>query len=1859
MSRTQLALAVMLSCCLLTATGYAAEETIHFREGGGSGYTDVLFDDTWLDNLYGREENTHGNDSNLSYDTDEKPLICIKELFTELPATSGGCSIDIKSATLHLTRYNQGSSSNIVSVYRITTDWVPDDAGSNENDCCDKYSESSTTTSWTSGNFSGSDYDSTPCDTGNWVDDYNEACQIDITDVMAEIYDVGTNYGIVITADGAISFRSSERGTASQRPSIEITYEYVGDTYTLTVNSGTGDGDYAESAVADITADTPPSGQEFDEWVGHTSGIADVSDPTTTLTMPAANQEVTATYTDKTWILTVNSGTGDGSYAVATEVPISADTAPSGQDFAEWIGDTEEIASLTSASTTLTMPYGNAEVTATYTDKTWTLTVNSGSGDGDYVVATVVDVAADAASSGYAFDSWTGDVSGLADGEDPSTTYTMPYRNAEITATYVNVYALTVNSGTGDGTYEVGTIVNISADDAASGKTFDQWVGDTSNIADVNASDTTITMPSSDAEITATYANIQWTLTVNSGTGDGTYDAGTVVDITADAAPSGYAFEEWIGDTEDVLDVLDPTTKVTMPIHDVEVTAAYTEIHWDLTVNSGSGDGDYAVNTIVDITADAAPSGSLFDKWTGDTSGIADVNDPFTTLTMPGGDAEITATYAEVVDGLVSRFTFDIDARDNYGTNDGTLTNGASVAQDAARGPVLELDGDNDYVDLPADNMAAGRSEMTLSLWVKPDSWAGSDTVYDEYTEAVYWQFSVTGSTFYTRDSSTGTMGSRDNDVSMPSVPTGEWHHLAVTYSVSGGKKAVYYDGTEYASTTTSIDTLTSDREGARIGYACDGAYFDGRVDDVRLYNRALSAQEVAIVAGNPLYTLIVNSGSGDGDYTEDTVVNISADTAPSGQDFDEWTGDTTTIANVNLSSTTITMPGADAEITATYADKEWTLTVNSGSGGGSYSVDTIVDISADAAPSGKVFDDWEGDTSTIADVNDPTTTITMPYGNAEITATYADNVYTLTVNSGSGDGSYTPSTVVNISADAAPSGKVFDDWVGDTSNIADVNASSTTLTMPAANQEITATYEDAATGTESIHFREGGGEGYTDVTFDDTYLNVSPADNTTHGDAGYNGLFMDKRDGQTGRVVLLAIKDLFTELPLTSGGQAITVHEATLRIIRYQGSTDTIISVNRVTTNWLPDTAGSNEDDVSGENAEASEPTSWASGDFSSSDYDTSETATETFSNDYNGLTEIDVTELVEDIYDAEVNYGLVLQCEDDKYAVGRASEHSSSPRLEIVYSYGSGGPPPPTYTLTVNNGTGDGDYAANTVVGIDADSPASGQVFDEWVGDTTGIAALTSASTTITMPASNAEITATYAAATLYTLTVNSGTGDGSYQEGWVVDITADAAPSGQEFDEWIGDTSGIANLTASSTTITMPGSNAEITATYADLGTTYTLTVNSGTGDGDYLPGTVVDIAADSPPAEKAFDEWIGDTNNIADVHDSTTTITMPSANAEITATYADTYTLTVNSGSGDGDYLAGAVVNISADTPPSGKAFDEWVGDTTDVANVNAADTTVTMPSADVEVTATYADIGPGPSINSTSGTWAHGNSVTIYGSSFGSHGDYGGSQDFLCRGWFDFETGGLAGGNFTCENSNVWQIRTTSTRNNSSYHGRKVYNGTRLGAMKVQTLDNTHEFYSSFWIMLDSSGNDAGKIWRIWSDIHSDNIYLATGTTNTMIRGFSESQRCDPPPSTQWSSPNSLGYNQWHRLEIWMDDNPSEFTVWMDGIYQWSHDNWVPYPWYSGNHTWQFGHMINDCTGGHNFDDLFADNTRARVEIGNASTWAGCTQREIQIPTGWSNSTITIKANKGAFSSFSGKYLYVVDSSGNVSAGYGL
>jgi len=67
-----------------------------------------------------------------------------------------------------------------------------------------------------------------------------------------------------------------------------------------------------------------------------------------------------------------------------------------------------------------------------------------------------------------------------------------------------------------------------------------------------------------------------------------------------------------------------------------------------LTVVNGSGSGNYAAGATVNISANAAPAGKVFDKWTATAGTLANANNASTTFTMPASAATVTATYKDV-----------------------------------------------------------------------------------------------------------------------------------------------------------------------------------------------------------------------------------------------------------------------------------------------------------------------------------------------------------------------------------------------------------------------------------------------------------------------------------------------------------------------------------------------------------------------------------------------------------------------------------------------------------------------------------------------------------------------------------------------------------------------------------------------------------------------------------------------------------------------------------------------------------------------------------------------------------------------------------------------------------------------------------------------------------------------------------------------------------------------------------------------------------------------------------------------------------------------------------------------------------
>jgi len=162
----------------------------------------------------------------------------------------------------------------------------------------------------------------------------------------------------------------------------------------------------------------------------------------------------------------------------------------------------------------------------------------------------------------------------------------------------------------------------------------------------------------------------------------------------------------------------------------------------------------------------------------------------------------------------------------------------------------------------------------------------------------------------------------------------------------------------------------------------------------------------------------------------------------------------------------------------------------------------------------------------------------------------------------------------------------------------------------------------------------------------------------------------------------------------------------------------------------------------------------------------------------------------------------------------------------------------------------------------------------------------------------------------------------------------------------------------------TVKNPGSEFSnaITVPVTGGSNNHTLTVVNGSGSGSYASGAVVNIAANPPPLGQNFVNWTGFT--VANPNSANTTLTMPNANVTVVANYTSTtaHTLTVVNGTGSGNYTAGTVVPIAANTPPAGQFFVNWTGAT--VADPSNPSTTLTMPNAAATVTANY---GTAPTI----------------------------------------------------------------------------------------------------------------------------------------------------------------------------------------------------------------------------------------------------------------------------------------------------
>jgi VCBS repeat-containing protein len=181
-------------------------------------------------------------------------------------------------------------------------------------------------------------------------------------------------------------------------------------------------------------------------------------------------------------------------------------------------------------------------------------------------------------------------------------------------------------------------------------------------------------------------------------------------------------------------------------------------------------------------------------------------------------------------------------AADSIGPNDGTLTNmDASTDWVAGKvGGALDFDGSNDYVEIgkTASQLGIGGSHAkTVTAWAYTRAFNGGG-IFECGTHSNGQDFSLR--TQSANDSWRTQFWGSSFDLDFTYSSLGKWVHFAVVYD--GAKAIVYADGAEAASKTVALNT--TDTKTFKIGRWRD-SYFDGIIDDVRLYDKALSPSQV------------------------------------------------------------------------------------------------------------------------------------------------------------------------------------------------------------------------------------------------------------------------------------------------------------------------------------------------------------------------------------------------------------------------------------------------------------------------------------------------------------------------------------------------------------------------------------------------------------------------------------------------------------------------------------------------------------------------------------------------------------------------------------------------------------------------------------------------------------------------------------------------------------------------------------------------------------------------------------------------------------------------------------------------------
>jgi|CXWL01.1.fsa_nt_gi hypothetical protein len=329
----------------------------------------------------------------------------------------------------------------------------------------------------------------------------------------------------------------------------------------------------------------------------------------------------------------------------------------------------------------------------------------------------------------------------------------------------------------------------------------------------------------------------------------------------------------------------------------------------------------------------------------------------------------------------------------------------------------------------------------------------------------------------------------------------------------------------------------------------------------------------------------------------------------------------------------------------------------------------------------------------------------------------------------------------------------------------------------------------------------------------------------------------------------------------------------------------------------------------------------------------------------------------------------------------------------------------------------------------------------------------------------------------------------------------------------------------------------------------------------------------------------------------------------------------------------------------------------------------------------------------PSITETSGSSAHNGSLTLTGSGFGAKTIAGPML------YDDFDTGVINSSVETraplihqgsLASYNLWQkdgggsysdqvirLNNSSPKVRSSLHARAIFNNSAFWGLNLFVpytgFTTGNELFISFYYRMTRTGASYGrqsKAWIAYDNSWADRAYWSTAYNGCEGGGWRQ-HRTDIDDRSFPLEGNQID-KEWVRFEHYLKQSSPGGSngMWRTTVHRPSLGSPVIISQSLANvplrtsatewTRWVFGGAYYSMCSASDFatldvDDFYFDNTQARVELGNASTLALCTSRELQRATAWANDRITITVNRGYLGDRTTVYAYVYDATGTANA----